>query len=163
MLCVAEASQAWLGAILGRVLDLHLWTGSELELAHVWPLRGCLYWERALASPGWEFSGEGSCPSYVGSLCGSHTLSGLVHLLRLLQTQQSPCHCSSPLQVFGNIALDDDTSINRHNNFRTFLQALMLLFRCVVRSSQANVRSSISGCFTQDEEGWVLTTETTHF
>uniref|UniRef100_A0A2K5EPA9 Voltage-dependent N-type calcium channel subunit alpha n=1 Tax=Aotus nancymaae TaxID=37293 RepID=A0A2K5EPA9_AOTNA len=33
------------------------------------------------------------------------------------------------MQVFGNIALDDDTSINRHNNFRTFLQALMLLFR----------------------------------
>uniref|UniRef100_A0A8B9D299 Voltage-dependent N-type calcium channel subunit alpha n=1 Tax=Anser brachyrhynchus TaxID=132585 RepID=A0A8B9D299_9AVES len=31
--------------------------------------------------------------------------------------------------VFGNIALDDETSINRHNNFRTFLQALMLLFR----------------------------------
>ncbi|XP_045419130.1 voltage-dependent N-type calcium channel subunit alpha-1B isoform X2 [Lemur catta] len=33
------------------------------------------------------------------------------------------------MQVFGNIALDDDTSINRHNNFQTFLQALMLLFR----------------------------------
>ena len=38
-----------------------------------------------------------------------------------------------PFQVFGNIALDDDSSINRHNNFRTFLQALMLLFRCVVQ------------------------------
>uniref|UniRef100_A0A8D2MN18 EF-hand domain-containing protein n=1 Tax=Zonotrichia albicollis TaxID=44394 RepID=A0A8D2MN18_ZONAL len=35
----------------------------------------------------------------------------------------------TPLDVFGNIALDDETSINRHNNFRTFLQALMLLFR----------------------------------
>ncbi|XP_060056770.1 voltage-dependent N-type calcium channel subunit alpha-1B [Erinaceus europaeus] len=33
------------------------------------------------------------------------------------------------MQVFGNIALDDESSINRHNNFRTFLQALMLLFR----------------------------------
>ncbi|XP_031807713.1 voltage-dependent N-type calcium channel subunit alpha-1B isoform X5 [Sarcophilus harrisii] len=33
------------------------------------------------------------------------------------------------MQVFGNIALDDETNINRHNNFRTFLQALMLLFR----------------------------------
>ncbi|XP_015686826.1 voltage-dependent N-type calcium channel subunit alpha-1B-like, partial [Protobothrops mucrosquamatus] len=31
--------------------------------------------------------------------------------------------------VFGNIALDDDSAINRHNNFQTFLQALMLLFR----------------------------------
>nr|XP_033816361.1 voltage-dependent N-type calcium channel subunit alpha-1B isoform X2 [Geotrypetes seraphini] len=33
------------------------------------------------------------------------------------------------MQVFGNIALDDETAINRHNNFQTFLQALMLLFR----------------------------------
>uniref|UniRef100_A0A8C1AUS6 Voltage-dependent N-type calcium channel subunit alpha n=1 Tax=Cyprinus carpio carpio TaxID=630221 RepID=A0A8C1AUS6_CYPCA len=33
------------------------------------------------------------------------------------------------MQVFGNIELSDDTAINRHNNFRTFLQALMLLFR----------------------------------
>ncbi|XP_015276634.1 PREDICTED: voltage-dependent N-type calcium channel subunit alpha-1B [Gekko japonicus] len=33
------------------------------------------------------------------------------------------------MQVFGNIALNDETSINRHNNFQTFLQALMLLFR----------------------------------
>uniref|UniRef100_UPI00063CF168 voltage-dependent N-type calcium channel subunit alpha-1B-like n=1 Tax=Odobenus rosmarus divergens TaxID=9708 RepID=UPI00063CF168 len=32
------------------------------------------------------------------------------------------------MQVFGNIALDDDTSINRHNKLRTFLQALMVLF-----------------------------------
>ncbi|KAJ8395885.1 hypothetical protein AAFF_G00027680 [Aldrovandia affinis] len=33
------------------------------------------------------------------------------------------------MQVFGNIELNDETSINHHNNFRTFLQALMLLFR----------------------------------
>ncbi|XP_048875915.1 probable voltage-dependent N-type calcium channel subunit alpha-1B isoform X1 [Brienomyrus brachyistius] len=33
------------------------------------------------------------------------------------------------MQVFGNIVLDDRTSINHHNNFRTFFQALMLLFR----------------------------------
>lgn len=46
------------------------------------------------------------------------------------------CSCSS-FQVFGNIALDDDSSINRHNNFRTFLQALMLLFRCVREPRQA--------------------------
>ncbi|NXL38150.1 CAC1B protein, partial [Glaucidium brasilianum] len=32
------------------------------------------------------------------------------------------------MQVFGNIALDDETSINRHNNFRTFLQALFFFF-----------------------------------
>ncbi|XP_037083301.1 voltage-dependent calcium channel type A subunit alpha-1-like isoform X2 [Pollicipes pollicipes] len=34
------------------------------------------------------------------------------------------------MQVFGNIALDSKTSISRHNNFRHFFQALMLLFRC---------------------------------
>uniref|UniRef100_P56698-2 Isoform 2 of Probable voltage-dependent N-type calcium channel subunit alpha-1B n=1 Tax=Diplobatis ommata TaxID=1870830 RepID=P56698-2 len=33
------------------------------------------------------------------------------------------------MQVFGNIELDDDGAINRHNNFRTFLQAVMLLLR----------------------------------
>ncbi|KAG7476842.1 hypothetical protein MATL_G00087110 [Megalops atlanticus] len=33
------------------------------------------------------------------------------------------------MQVFGNIELNEETSINHHNNFRTFLQALMLLFR----------------------------------
>lgn len=50
------------------------------------------------------------------------------------------CH-SSPFQVFGNIALDDDTSINRHNNFRTFLQALMLLFRCVCQPAPSTLHS----------------------
>ncbi|XP_030625015.1 voltage-dependent N-type calcium channel subunit alpha-1B [Chanos chanos] len=33
------------------------------------------------------------------------------------------------MQVFGNIELNDDTGINRHNNFQTFFQALTLLFR----------------------------------
>ncbi|KAI4902644.1 hypothetical protein NFI96_028704 [Prochilodus magdalenae] len=33
------------------------------------------------------------------------------------------------MQVFGNIELNEDSSINHHNNFRTFFQALMLLFR----------------------------------
>ncbi|XP_074655928.1 voltage-dependent calcium channel type A subunit alpha-1-like [Tubulanus polymorphus] len=34
------------------------------------------------------------------------------------------------MQVFGNIKLDSSTDINRHNNFQTFMQALLLLFRC---------------------------------
>ncbi|XP_039288587.1 voltage-dependent calcium channel type A subunit alpha-1 isoform X2 [Nilaparvata lugens] len=34
------------------------------------------------------------------------------------------------MQVFGNIALDPDTAITRHNNFQSFVQGLMLLFRC---------------------------------
>ncbi|XP_031732908.1 calcium channel, voltage-dependent, P/Q type, alpha 1A subunit, b isoform X19 [Anarrhichthys ocellatus] len=33
------------------------------------------------------------------------------------------------MQLFGNLALDDDSAINEHNNFRTFIMALMLLFR----------------------------------
>jgi len=35
-------------------------------------------------------------------------------------------HC---MQVFGTIYLKPDTAINRHNNFRTFTNGLMLLFR----------------------------------
>lgn len=33
------------------------------------------------------------------------------------------------MQVFGNIELNEETAINHHNNFQTFLQALTLLFR----------------------------------
>ncbi|XP_051959881.1 voltage-dependent N-type calcium channel subunit alpha-1B [Xyrauchen texanus] len=33
------------------------------------------------------------------------------------------------MQVFGNIELTEESAINHHNNFRTFFQALMLLFR----------------------------------
>uniref|UniRef100_A0A4W5KF03 Voltage-dependent L-type calcium channel subunit alpha n=1 Tax=Hucho hucho TaxID=62062 RepID=A0A4W5KF03_9TELE len=35
-----------------------------------------------------------------------------------------------PFQVFGKIALVDGTQINRNNNFQTFPQAVLLLFRC---------------------------------
>ncbi|XP_066523151.1 voltage-dependent L-type calcium channel subunit alpha-1C isoform X9 [Hoplias malabaricus] len=34
------------------------------------------------------------------------------------------------MQVFGKIALKDNTQINRNNNFQTFPQAVLLLFRC---------------------------------
>ncbi|CAG5127135.1 unnamed protein product, partial [Candidula unifasciata] len=34
------------------------------------------------------------------------------------------------MQIFGSIKLDSKTAINRHNNFRTFPQSLILLFRC---------------------------------
>ncbi|KAJ7988513.1 hypothetical protein DPEC_G00324360 [Dallia pectoralis] len=33
------------------------------------------------------------------------------------------------MQVFGNIELHEESAINHHNNFQTFFQALMLLFR----------------------------------
>ncbi|KTF85939.1 hypothetical protein cypCar_00034271, partial [Cyprinus carpio] len=34
------------------------------------------------------------------------------------------------MQVFGKIAMVDHTQINRNNNFQTFPQAVLLLFRC---------------------------------
>ncbi|XP_063796893.1 voltage-dependent L-type calcium channel subunit alpha-1D isoform X15 [Pseudophryne corroboree] len=34
------------------------------------------------------------------------------------------------MQVFGKIAMRDNTQINRNNNFQTFPQAVLLLFRC---------------------------------
>uniref|UniRef100_A0A182JGJ8 Voltage-dependent calcium channel type A subunit alpha-1 n=2 Tax=Anopheles atroparvus TaxID=41427 RepID=A0A182JGJ8_ANOAO len=43
------------------------------------------------------------------------------------------------MQVFGNIALDPDTAISRHNNFRSFLDGLMLLFRCATGESWPNI------------------------
>lgn len=33
------------------------------------------------------------------------------------------------MQVFGKIALNDDTQIHRNNNFQTFPQAVLVLFR----------------------------------
>lgn len=35
------------------------------------------------------------------------------------------------IQVFGNLALSPEKAINRHNNFQSFIQGLMLLFRYV--------------------------------
>ncbi|XP_068181577.1 dihydropyridine-sensitive L-type skeletal muscle calcium channel subunit alpha-1-like [Antennarius striatus] len=34
------------------------------------------------------------------------------------------------MQIFGKIALEDGTQINRNNNFQTFPQAVLMLFRC---------------------------------
>lgn len=33
------------------------------------------------------------------------------------------------MQVFGKVALDDDTEIHRNNNFHTFPMAVLVLFR----------------------------------
>ncbi|KAA0713731.1 Voltage-dependent L-type calcium channel subunit alpha-1F [Triplophysa tibetana] len=34
------------------------------------------------------------------------------------------------MQTFGKIAIDDNTELNRNNNFQTFFMAVLLLFRC---------------------------------
>ncbi|XP_038208534.1 voltage-dependent calcium channel type A subunit alpha-1 isoform X2 [Zerene cesonia] len=43
------------------------------------------------------------------------------------------------MQVFGNIELAAESDMNRHNNFRSFIQALMLLFRCATGESWPNI------------------------
>ncbi|XP_045486267.1 voltage-dependent calcium channel type A subunit alpha-1 isoform X3 [Pieris rapae] len=43
------------------------------------------------------------------------------------------------MQVFGNIDLAAESDMNRHNNFRSFIQALMLLFRCATGESWPNI------------------------
>ncbi|KAK7579828.1 hypothetical protein V9T40_000457 [Parthenolecanium corni] len=46
------------------------------------------------------------------------------------------------MQMFGNIKIDDDTSITRHNNFQNFIQALMLLFRCATGEAWPSIMLS---------------------
>ncbi|XP_066563810.1 voltage-dependent P/Q-type calcium channel subunit alpha-1A-like isoform X1 [Amia ocellicauda] len=51
------------------------------------------------------------------------------------------------MQVFGNIAIeeDGDSAINPHNNFRTFFQALMLLFRSATGEAWHDIMLSCLG------------------
>ncbi|KAH9505340.1 hypothetical protein Btru_058406 [Bulinus truncatus] len=46
------------------------------------------------------------------------------------------------MQVFGTIRLDSKTSINRHNNFRSFFSALTLLFRCATGEAWQQIMQS---------------------
>ncbi|XP_060853575.1 voltage-dependent calcium channel type A subunit alpha-1 isoform X4 [Rhopalosiphum padi] len=46
------------------------------------------------------------------------------------------------MQIFGNIQLDPTTEINRHNNFQTFVQGLMLLFRCATGEAWPSIMLS---------------------
>uniref|UniRef100_A0A3P8Q980 Voltage-dependent calcium channel alpha-1 subunit IQ domain-containing protein n=1 Tax=Astatotilapia calliptera TaxID=8154 RepID=A0A3P8Q980_ASTCA len=55
------------------------------------------------------------------------------------------------MQVFGNIELNEDTAINHHNNFRTFLQALMLLFRSATGEAWHEIMLSCLSHRTCDE------------
>ncbi|XP_044016901.1 muscle calcium channel subunit alpha-1 isoform X7 [Aphidius gifuensis] len=43
------------------------------------------------------------------------------------------------MQVFGKIALDNETDINRNNNFQTFPQAVLILFRSATGESWQNI------------------------
>ncbi|KAK7605440.1 hypothetical protein V9T40_007298 [Parthenolecanium corni] len=46
------------------------------------------------------------------------------------------------MQMFGNIKIDDNTAITRHNNFQNFIQALMLLFRCATGEAWPSIMLS---------------------
>ncbi|XP_076161115.1 voltage-dependent calcium channel type A subunit alpha-1 isoform X13 [Ptiloglossa arizonensis] len=46
------------------------------------------------------------------------------------------------MQIFGNIALDPESSITKHNNFQSFIQGLMLLFRCATGEAWPNIMLS---------------------
>ncbi|XP_053095073.1 voltage-dependent P/Q-type calcium channel subunit alpha-1A isoform X5 [Pangasianodon hypophthalmus] len=51
------------------------------------------------------------------------------------------------MQLFGNIAIEEDrdSSINQHNNFRTFFQALILLFRSATGEAWHDIMLSCLG------------------
>ncbi|KAJ8283249.1 hypothetical protein COCON_G00020990 [Conger conger] len=49
------------------------------------------------------------------------------------------------MQLFGNLELDDDGSITKHNNFRTFVMALMLLFRSATGEAWHDIMLSCLG------------------
>ncbi|ESO01954.1 hypothetical protein HELRODRAFT_161162 [Helobdella robusta] len=46
------------------------------------------------------------------------------------------------MQIFGNIRLKPGTEINRHNNFRSFFDGVMLLFRCATGESWQQIMLS---------------------
>ncbi|XP_035578702.1 uncharacterized protein LOC118356074, partial [Zalophus californianus] len=125
-------------------------TGARPPQDPLWRTWGRVHTDRSPASSGPAAGGEEQfhqpqlspplpcCPAHQAAAPRLHHPHPAVDLRPVLQ---GPALCVSAhrhavlhlrhhgMQVFGNIALDDDTSINRRNTFRTFLQALMLLFR----------------------------------
>ncbi|CAH1100381.1 unnamed protein product [Psylliodes chrysocephalus] len=58
------------------------------------------------------------------------------------------------MQVFGNIEVSPETSIDRHNNFRNFIQGLMLLFRCATGENWPSIMlSCIRGRYCDSNSG----------
>ena len=46
------------------------------------------------------------------------------------------------MQMFGNIAFDPETEIDRHNNFRNIFQAKIMLFRCATGEAWPDIMMS---------------------
>ncbi|KAI1888483.1 hypothetical protein AGOR_G00185610 [Albula goreensis] len=60
------------------------------------------------------------------------------------------------MQMFGKIALRDNTQINRNNNFQTFPQAVLLLFRCATGEAWQEIMlacAPMKPCEKGSEEG----------
>ncbi|CAH1183785.1 unnamed protein product [Phaedon cochleariae] len=58
------------------------------------------------------------------------------------------------MQVFGNIAETPNEAIDRHNNFRNFIQGLMLLFRCATGENWPSIMlSCIKGRYCDPHSG----------
>ena len=57
--------------------------------------------------------------------------------------------------MFGKVALDDNTPIHRNNNFQTFPQALMVLFRFVLTVTDNNTNVSCLNPLTPTVALWV--------
>uniref|UniRef100_A0AAF5CYU4 Voltage-dependent calcium channel type A subunit alpha-1 n=1 Tax=Strongyloides stercoralis TaxID=6248 RepID=A0AAF5CYU4_STRER len=58
------------------------------------------------------------------------------------------------MQVFGNIRLDSTTEINRHNNFQSFFNSVILLFRCATGEAWQDIMLSCTAgkyCASKDE------------
>uniref|UniRef100_A0A0N4ZYK0 Voltage-dependent calcium channel type A subunit alpha-1 n=1 Tax=Parastrongyloides trichosuri TaxID=131310 RepID=A0A0N4ZYK0_PARTI len=58
------------------------------------------------------------------------------------------------MQVFGNIRLDPTTEINRHNNFQSFFNSVILLFRCATGEAWQDIMLSCTAgkyCASKDE------------
>lgn len=108
---------------------------SELFFGRLWNLsRLCL------TSPYWLWCSSSSMPS---SAC------------RFLNRTNNQFHSTTnrhnyfnDFQVFGKIALDDETAIHRNNNFQTFPQAVLVLFRSATGEAWQDV---MLGCSAQSE------------
>ncbi len=108
---------------------------SELFFGRLWnPSRLCL------TSPYWLWCSFSSMPS---SAC--RYLNRINHQFHSITNWHN---YFNDFQVFGKIALDDETAIHRNNNFQTFPQAVLVLFRSATGEAWQDV---MLGCSAQSE------------
>lgn len=61
----------------------------------------------------------------------------------IFEAQTTVIQTSASFQVFGKIAIDDETPINRNNNFQSFPQAVLVLFRSATGTFYFDLKLSI--------------------